>query len=268
MDDLSTLADTVRKLNQISHPDPLRISKEIINYTDGNRNKIEKIVNLLKKDMPWEYIRGYTYFYGLKFKVSPTVLIPRLETEYLIKAILRNSKKFEGNFIDVGTGSGNIICTLAKELNQKKQNFFATDISSNALKIAKANAKFHKLENKITFIKTSLLSKYQSNCPTIIISNLPYIPEIRFNKLQKSVKNYEPKNALIGGEKGYEIIIDMCRYISKKNINVKKIYLEIDHSYADSLKNIIKDIFVLTKPKVILKKDFNNYYRYLLISFS
>ncbi|OGE30761.1 hypothetical protein A3C59_03535 [Candidatus Daviesbacteria bacterium RIFCSPHIGHO2_02_FULL_36_13] len=115
-----------------------------------------------KKNMPKAYLLRYVEFYKLKFKVTPDVLIPRPETELLIDEILKfytlNPKPF--TLVDIGTGSGNIAVSIAKQLPTRRVGIriVATDISNKALKVAKQNAKFHGVENRITFIESNLLS--------------------------------------------------------------------------------------------------------------
>lgn len=186
---------------------------------------------------PKQYLQGWVEFYKLKFKVSPSVLIPRPETELLVDEILYSELLTQNpspTILDIGTGSGCIAIALAKNL--PKARILATDISEKALKVAKENAKEHRVENRIFFIKSDLLSvipakagiqltksgsKLDSRSSSlrslgvedlrgndnidIVVANLPYIPSTRIPYLDPSVKDFEPRVALDGGSDGFDL---------------------------------------------------------------
>lgn len=161
---------------------------------------------------PKQYIKGWVEFYKLKFNVTPDVLIPRPETELLVDEVLSYynlSPETCPLILDLGTGSGNIAISIAKNLSfhpKGAPSIIATDISSKALKVAKQNAKFHGVNDKITFIRSDVISNIprpEDIC--IIVTNLPYIPSQRIPYLNSSVKDFEPHIALDGGEDGFEL---------------------------------------------------------------
>src|SRR3989344_9001871 len=123
-----------------------------------------KLQSKFPKDIPHAYIKGYVEFYKLKFKVTSGVLIPRPETELLVDEVLRFLSQLPTTdyqlqtptILDLGTGAGNIAISIAK--NAPEVKIIATDISEKALKVAKQNAKLHGVEDKITFVKSDLLS--------------------------------------------------------------------------------------------------------------
>ena len=154
------------------------------------------------QDEPLEYITNTASFYSRDFFVNQHTLIPRPETEILIDTIVQNIDKptLKSTFCEIGTGTGIISITLALEYPQS--HFIATDISSQALEVARQNAKIHNCQN-ITFTHTNLLDNI--NTPIdILISNPPYIKNTEI--LEKNVASYEPHLALFGGEEGTELL--------------------------------------------------------------
>ncbi len=160
---------------------------------------LNKIIARLNKYEPLQYILGETSFYGRTFKVNPSVLIPRPETEVLIKAVVDHFRGIEEKYIsivDIGTGSGCIATTLALELPEAI--LFATDISDGALDLAATNAK--DLKGRVRFIKHDILKDSISFGPLdAVVSNPPYVPEQERNTLRKNVIDFEPHLALFSG---------------------------------------------------------------------
>jgi len=157
---------------------------------------------------PLQYILGTCNFMGLELSVNPSVLIPRPETEQLVDAAL---KHFKGGWaLDLGTGSGNIAIALAKFVPHAK--VMSVDISKDALKVAHANARHHRVKSRIKFIKKDILKSDVSNNFKfdLIISNPPYIPTQHMKTLPRDVQK-EPAAALDGGRDG----LDFCRVIIK-----------------------------------------------------
>lgn len=172
---------------------------------------------------PSQYIKGWVEFYKLKFKVTADVLIPRPETELLVDEILRLKPK---SVLDVGTGTGNIAVSIAKNLPDSKVT--ATDISKKALNLARQNAKFHRVN--IKFILSDLLETIFEPVD-IIVTNLPYIPTDRIPYLDSSVKDFEPHIALDGGEDGFELYRKLFSQLKKR---VWKILIgEIDYTHGE-----------------------------------
>lgn len=174
-----------------------------------------------RRGLPFAYLTGHQGFYGLDFFVSKDVLIPRPETEQLIDWALTNvDRKKPTTIIDVGTGSGCIAITLAKYL--PAANIIASDVSDNALTVAKKNARLHKVSNHITFRRGSLLSVLKPNeKPDLVVANLPYLTKPQLKNVP-----HEPKLALHGGTRGLELIETLIAQIAERNI--AKAILEID----------------------------------------
>ncbi|UCE40712.1 MAG: peptide chain release factor N(5)-glutamine methyltransferase [Candidatus Aminicenantes bacterium] len=191
----------------------LAISEEVFySYPDRHVSKSEKqrfYESVLKRQqgIPLSYVVGEKEFWSLPFKVSPGVLIPRPETEHLVEKVLELSTRTEEVIIDIGTGSGNIAVSLAREL--PKARILATDISPEALKTARMNASVHKV-SRITFLKGNLFSALsglllEEQCD-FIVSNPPYVTECQWETLQDEIRLHEPKKALVSGKTGREII--------------------------------------------------------------
>lgn len=169
---------------------------------------------------PIQYQKGWTEFFKLKFFLTTDVLIPRPETELLVEEIIsrvkneelsvqsgeHNSETLTPNstlrIMDIGTGSGCIAISLAKNLPNAK--IFAVDKSEKALEVAKKNAKYHRVENKVLFLEGDVLSGIKV-MPDIIAANLPYIPTFKLMYLDPLVREFEPKIALDGGSDGFDL---------------------------------------------------------------
>ena len=147
--------------------------------------------------LPTQYITGTQEFFGRDFRVTPAVLIPRPETEHLIEAVLKYSVS---TILDIGTGSGAIAVTLALETEARVT---ATDISSEALKVAQSNSR--RLAALVDFLQCDLGSALRDQSFDLVVSNPPYIPETDRAALQREVRDYEPALALFAGADGLEI---------------------------------------------------------------
>ncbi len=170
---------------------------------EASVNDYELILNalqLLKKEQPIQYIIGETEFYGLPFKVNEHTLIPRPETEELVEWVISKFRILNSEFriLDIGTGTGCIAITLAKNL--PKATVYALDLSKAALNVAKQNAKLNKVN--IEFIEADILNSetWQSDFKRlkfdIIVSNPPYVRELEKQQMQPNVLNNEPHLAL------------------------------------------------------------------------
>ncbi|MCB2204635.1 peptide chain release factor N(5)-glutamine methyltransferase [bacterium] len=166
-----------------------------------------ELVRRRLKHEPVQYIVGSTEFYGLEFKVTPDVLIPRPDTEHLIDTVLDFHKAGQladdMQILDIGTGSGAIAIALAAQLPSIR--VVATDISAAALAIASANAERNKVADRIDFVEHDI---FTDNLPgggeqfDIVASNPPYIPEADIATLQPEVRDFEPMIAATDGGDG------------------------------------------------------------------
>jgi len=226
--------------NKIKHPNldcELILSKvlnksreEILINMNNNIDKKEQdkfyyYLNKRKKNKPIAHILGFKYFWKYKFYINESVLIPRPETELLVDEALKQipiSKSI--TILDRGTGSGCAIISLLKE--RQNCQAIAIDISKEALKVAKINAKMHHLENKIKFLNIDI-DKFNSSKYDLIISNPPYINKIDLMRLDDGVRLYEPRLALFGGNTGFEQIKKTIEKSSKLLKYNGKLIIEI-----------------------------------------
>ncbi|MFC0525221.1 peptide chain release factor N(5)-glutamine methyltransferase [Pontibacillus salicampi] len=219
------------------------------------RDEVDRqVVDKLRKDlelhvssgMPVQHLIGREEFYGRSFEVNSHVLIPRPETEELIVGVLDrlqekglNSKPLRA--VDIGTGSGIIAITLAKELPE--MDMHATDLSPTALAVAKRNAE--QLNAGVVFHEGSFLEPLAEDAEgfDVIISNPPYIPERDRASLSDTVVHHDPEMALFAGEDGltaYRAIIDQLSSVLKKDTLLA---LEIGHDQGESVPALIRDTY-------------------------
>jgi release factor glutamine methyltransferase len=177
--------------------------------------EFKQLVTRRKKGEPVACITGKKEFFGLDFFVNKNVLIPRPETELLVESVLQKIQdtkyKIQNTIIDLGTGSGNIVVSLVKNIpapKRKKMKFFAVDISPKALDIARKNARRHNVGKYIKFAKSDLLGyflkkKTDLTSNLLIVANLPYVSEKIYQKNKNNLK-FEPKIALTGKKNGLE----------------------------------------------------------------
>ncbi len=174
--------------------------------------------------VPAQYITGHQEFWGMDLIVSPAVLIPRPETEHVVEAVLelvsgvrseqsqdQSQKPRTGVYaphdlriVDVGTGSGAIALALAKELPSAE--IHATDISPEALEVARANAARHELTSRVKFHQADLLSGLPHREFDFVVSNPPYVGESEEDSVQLEVRKFEPRNAVFAGPTGMEVV--------------------------------------------------------------
>ena len=153
---------------------------------------------------PIQYITGEAEFYGLSFKVSREVLIPRPETEHLVERVIELARGLERQrIVDVGTGSGAIAVALASQLPAARID--ATEKSAAALKVARANAERNGVAERVRFHEGDLLAPVAGKLFDLIVSNPPYVREDNRGSLAVEVRDYEPAQALFAGADGLEI---------------------------------------------------------------
>lgn len=220
------------------------------------RKNIKKRIN----HAPLAYILGHKEFFGLDFAVDKNVLVPRPETELLVKQVLEKAGNTKAAFIDIGTGSGNIIISLVKNLKQNNI-FYGIDISAKALRVAKKNSQKNKVAKKINFLRGNLLEPISKNKKTklekniFIIANLPYLNSNWKNLLKNEESaglKFEPKLALEGGKDGLDLYRKLATQIKllKKENDTIYLFCEIGHLQ----KNEMKKIFSFAK-KISFLKD-------------
>lgn len=182
-------------------------------FPEDRRSDFEAVINRKAEGVPAQYIIGEQEFYGRPFEVTPAVLIPRPETELLVEAVLKYGNQLAPQSgerltaVDIGTGSGAIAVTLA--LEAKGLRMLASDISPQALDVARRNAS--RLGADVEFRQGNLLEPFAGLAPDMIVSNPPYIPASDIAGLQPEVRDHEPRTALDGGPDGlypYRVMMD------------------------------------------------------------
>ncbi len=177
--------------------------------TADEQSRYEEIVAERARGCPTQYITGHQEFWGLDLIVSSAVLIPRPETEHVVETVLelvqesyRNSPR-KLKIVDVGTGSGCIVLALASELPQIDAH--ACDISEEALEMARINSIRLGMGGRVLFRKSDLLGVYAGEEFDFVISNPPYVGESEADKVQRQVREFEPKIAVFSGQEGMDI---------------------------------------------------------------
>ena len=239
----------------------LKIHREnlMINLNKNiSKDQFHEFKSLLKKRYnkhPIAYIIKNKEFWKSNFYVNDSVLIPRPETELVIEQVLNSHQKNKFNkILDIGTGSGCIIISLLKELKHAKGT--GVDISKNAIKVAKINAKMQQLANRIKF-EHSDVDKFLSSKYDLIVSNPPYIKKNEIKSLQEDIKNYEPLIALDGGINGFsgikKVVYNAYRLLKKNGVFI----LEIAHNQSNEVRSILmsKNFYVIKTSKDLSGKN-------------
>lgn len=203
------------------------------------------------KGLPMQQIIGHEWFYNRKFKVTEDTLIPRPETEEWLEQVLTDLPQEPLTVVDIGTGTG--IIGLTVKLERPADDVTITDISKEALDVAKENAQV--LGAEITAELGDLFEPLVGKKFDAIISNPPYISEAEINVMDQSVLDYEPKSALFADEDGLAIYKRMAESIEKYLKPNGRIYLEIGYRQGDSVSRLFKNAF--PDAKVTIWQDFN-----------
>ena len=217
------------------------IAEKPVEITPLSKDVLISSIDRLNQHEPIQYILGECEFYGRKFQITPAVLIPRPETEELIRTILhyyRNKKK-SLRILDIGTGSGCIPVTLALEL--KGSTVFATDISRGALELARKNAE--KSAAVVQFYEHNILSE---DIPLqeldLIVSNPPYITQQEKESMKDNVLQYEPHLALFVPENDPLIFYGTILARGRKALNPGgMIIVEINERYGDAVVKLFRE---------------------------
>jgi release factor glutamine methyltransferase len=240
------------------YPEPeIRVLSDIIIKTVTGRTKlhqlydngykvekrdVERIIAIteeLKSGRPVQYIIGETIFYNCTFKVNNFTLIPRPETEELVDLIIRENKGYEGNIIDLGSGSGCIAIALAANLTSAVVT--GIEISDDAIRIARENAVLNKV--KVSFKKDDIftLDYVKIGNAGIIVSNPPYVRNSEKQMMAKNVLDFEPPLALFVTDTDplfyYKAILEIAVYILLPG---GRLYFEINEAMGKEMKQLVK----------------------------
>lgn len=204
------------------------IACKFTELSDNEKQNIISIVQRLQNGEPIQYIIGHTEFYGLDFKVTPSVLIPRPETEELIEWILLETKQLNPHIVDIGTGSGCIAIALAKKM--KYATVDAWDVSAKALEVAKNNAISNSVSIKFTAVDVLKEQSFNKKFD-IIVSNPPYIKDCEKEVMSKNVLDFEPHQALFVSDNDALIFYNRIADIAMQELNTNGwVYFEINQA--------------------------------------
>ncbi len=179
----------------------------------ANEQDYESLITRRLAHEPTAYITGHREFFGLDFACAAAALIPRPETELVVETAIDWIKRREPpveelRAIDVGTGGGAIAVALAKHVPELR--IVATDISGDALAVARRNAAAHCVSARIDYIEGSLLEPVKGAFD-LVVANLPYIPSRTYNALPPEIREHEPEVALLAGRRGTSVIEELLR---------------------------------------------------------
>lgn len=221
--------------------------------SDPHRLELERLLQRKLQGEPIQYIIGYQEFMGLPFKVDTRVLIPRPETELLVEEVIRRTRQLFPHqtpvVADICTGSGAI--AVAAAVQCPGWSLLATDISEDALEVAKINAKRHHVAERITFLQGHLLEPLPQGQVDVVVSNPPYIASGELIGLQKEVGDFEPKLALDGGEDGYRFYREMANVLACWETPPALAAFEVGQGQAETLVDILRTTHIWPELDVI-----------------
>ena len=237
------------KLRQID----LALNHELT-FSDSDFVVWDSLLAQLKKEVPIQYLLGKTNFYGLDFEVNENVLIPRPETEELVEWIINENSKAEKSktikILDIGTGSGCIAISLAKNIPNAR--VYAMDVSKKAIETAKRNAINNKTD--VTFILQDVLNAEVLKCNfDIIVSNPPYVRNLEKEEIKKNVLDYEPHLALFVEDNDALIFYRKIAELAQNNLlEDGQLYFEINQYLGDEMKDLLEK---MNFKSIELRKD-------------
>jgi release factor glutamine methyltransferase len=228
----------------------LQISKTQL-YTEYDRiltsqevDLLQNIIQRRRKREPVAYITNRCEFYGIDFYIDQRALIPRPETELLVKeTIICASHRFCSRDItiaDIGTGSGVIAINLALAL--PRAIIYAIDISNFALQVATINCQRHKVDNRVELIQGNLMEPLLQPVD-MVVANLPYVRRHEMEQLSPEIVNFEPRIALDGGEDGLDKVRVLLTQIMGKIHPEGSVLLEVGLGQAKTVASLIKELF-------------------------
>ena len=223
-----------------------------------NNKQIERLKDIINKretSYPLQYAIGEWEFYNIRLKVDNRALIPRFETEIIVDYLIKSSIK-KDRILDIGTGSGAIAISLAKNI----ENTFVigSDIEDKALSLAMENKEFTGIEN-VDFVKSDLFNNIKGKFD-LIISNPPYINKKDYEDLDKELY-FEPKSALYGGCDGLDFYREIIKNTSKYLNNNGHLVFEIGYDQKNILNKLLKDEGFVNIENI---KDFNDFDRFII----
>jgi release factor glutamine methyltransferase len=207
---------------------------------EGELTAIRELVRRRGKGEPVAYITGTREFYGRAFTVTPDVLIPRPDTETIVERALTALRAATGGDVrvaDLGTGSGCIAITLAAEVPDVEM--LATDISAAALDVARANAV--RLDVSVAFVESSWADSLQGHVD-LVVSNPPYVTSAELEAVDRDVRDFEPRGALLGGDDGADAYRALLASL-RDHVTASRLMLEVDPRHADAVTALVQEAY-------------------------
>ena len=225
-----------------------------LTFSDDEIQLWNSILDSLKKEIPIQYLLGKTSFYGLDFEVNLAVLIPRPETEELVEWIIKCNSKIERlkdlKILDIGTGSGCIAISLAK--NIVNAEVFAIDVSEKALATAQKNAEINQV--KVTFLEKNILETDDLELQfDIIVSNPPYVRELEKQEIKRNVLDHEPHLALFVEDDNALVFYRKIAELAQKNLSQNGLlFFEINQYLGKEMLDLLEK---MNFKNIELRKD-------------
>lgn len=252
------LENAAAQLRSGPHPERARMDAEILMLRHIGKNHAWLIAHgddefggcasigyarLIERRMagePIQYIVGECEFYGLPFKVTRDVLIPRPETEHSVEKVLELAKGFgKPRIVDVGTGSGAIAVALAQNLLSAQLT--STDVSLAALEVARSNAQLNGVAERIRFLQGDLMAPVAGEQFDLVVSNPPYVAERDRETLSIEVREYEPAMALFAGASGLDVYRRLIPSTHAVLVPGGYVVLEIGYEQRDAIAELLRD---------------------------
>lgn len=209
-------------------------------FTDEQSQRYAALMDRRFQGEPIQYITGEAEFYGLTFRVTPDVLIPRPETEHLVEQAIVFAHDFQSpRIVDIGTGSGAIAIALAHHLPQAR--ITSIDISEKALAIAKENAARNQVADRIRFLHGDLLTPVERERFDLVVSNPPYVPETDRDTLSVEVRDHEPPLALFAGADGLDMYRRLIPAAHEALLSSGLLLMEIGYGQSDAIRTLLAE---------------------------
>lgn len=266
-------------LQQADHPDRLAVEVLLARTMGVGREQLfarpEQVVQeglvtrfatdfgRLQRGEPLAYICGEKEFYGLSLVVNSSVLIPRPETEMLVDKVIDLVGDQAFRILDVGTGSGAIAIAVAHSLARAR--VVATDVSAEALEVARANVERHGLAERVDLIESDLLSQIEGPFD-VVVANLPYIGEERFRFVSKETEDFEPHVALFGGDDGLRLYEALFSQLKNGSWRPRMLMGEFGFAQAEEMKKLLDKFFEHEDWRI--DKDYASIDRIFMVSFA
>ena len=215
-----------------------------LDLSPATLKRFDVLIGRREKREPLAYIVGRKEFYSLDFEVTPAVLIPRPETEFVVTAALECiARKADARVLDIGTGSGAIAIAVA--VNALRSQITAVDISADAIVVASRNAQRHRVEDRLTFRRADCFDVLDGGPALetfdVIASNPPYLDDSEIAALEADVRGYEPRVALSAGSRGFEILQRILEAAPRHLARNGELILEVGAGQAGAVAKFVEE---------------------------